>query len=696
MQVDSPSKLRAVALVGHNDTGKTSTASALLFTAGATPRLTRVEDHNTPTDFDAEEQERGISIGLAACHAPWKGNVVHLIDCPGYGIFFSETKAGLRVADSLLLCVNAVAGVEVNTEKTWEYAEEIGLPVAIYLAKMDRERADFERALESVQKTFGRQALPVQVPIGVEKGFRGVVDLISGKAHTFEVGGAGKGTVGPVPAEVAAAVEGWRTRLVEAIAESDEGLLEHFFEEGTLTEEELVRGLRAAIVARKLFPVTLGAPGPNVGSSSLLDFFVEQLPAPTDRGFPAHLLDGSEVRLAADPAAPLVALAFKTLNDPFTGRLTLVRLLDGTLSNDAQVVNVRAEESEKAHGILHVQGKQGTATPKLIAGEIGAVPKLKETLTGDTLVSKERTVRAAWIHVPEPAMSFAIEPKAKGDEEKIGDSLNRLIEEDPSLRAGRDPQTAEFLLSGTGQLHVEIALARLKRRSNVEVILHPPKVPYRETIQRAADGHGRHKKQTGGRGQFADCKIKVEPLPRGGDFEFVDEIFGGAIPQNYRPAVEKGIQEARARGFLAGFPVVDFRVRLIDGQYHDVDSSELAFKIAGSLGFKEAMEKASPTILEPIMKVEVHTSEDFMGDIMSDLSHRRGRPQGMDSKSGVQIVHALVPMAEMLNYAPALRSMTQGRSSFHMEYSHYEEVPRPVQEKLVAQARKHHKEEQEA
>ncbi|KAB2969884.1 MAG: elongation factor G [Thermoanaerobaculia bacterium] len=696
MQVDSPARIRTVALAGHNDAGKTTLASALLYTAGATPRQGRVEDRTATTDFDPEEQERGISIGLATCRLGWRDHLVQLVDCPGYGIFFSETKAGLRVSDSLLMCVNAVAGVEVNTEKTWEYAEEIGLPVVFHLAKMDRERADFERALESVQKTFGRQALPVQLPIGEEKGFRGVIDLVAGKAWTFEPGGNGKGVAGPIPSELAATAEAWRTRLIEAVAESDESLLERFFEEGTLTGEELTRGLRTAIATRRLFPVTLGAPGLNVGSSVLLDFFVDQLPSPAERGFPAHLADGSEVRLGADPSAPLVALAFKTLNDPFTGRLTLVRLLDGTLSNDAQVVNVRAEESEKAHAIAHVQGRQGSATPKLIAGEIGAIPKLKETLTGDTLVSKERVLRAAWIHVAEPAMSFAIEPKSKGDEEKIGDSLARLIEEDPSLRAGRDPQTAEFLLSGTGQLHVEIALARLKRRSNVEVILHPPKVPYRETILRPADGHGRHKKQTGGRGQFADCRIKIEPLPRGAEFEFVDEIFGGAIPQNYRPAVEKGIQDARARGYLAGFPVVDFRVRLLDGQYHDVDSSELAFKIAGSLAFKEAMEKATPTILEPIMKVEVHTSEEFMGDIMSDLSHRRGRPQGMDSKSGIQIVHASVPMAEMLNYAPALRSMTQGRSSFHMEYSHYEEVPRPVQEKLIAQARKHHKEEQEA
>ena len=696
MQVDSPARIRTVALAGHNDSGKTTLASALLYTAGATPKMGRIEEHSAVTDFDPEEQERGISIGLASCRLEWRGHAVQLVDCPGYGIFFSETKAGLRVADSVLVCVNAVAGVEVNTEKTFEYAEEIGLPVAFHLAKMDRERAEFERALGSIQKTFGRQALPVQLPIGAEKAFRGVVDLLSGKAWTYEAGGTGKATETPVPAELAAEVTSWRTRLVEAVAESDEGLLERFFEEGSLSDEELVRGLRGAVAARRIFPVVLGAPGANIGGANLLDFVVDMLPSPADRAYPGRRVDGSEVAIAADPSAPLVALAFKTLNDPFAGRLTLVRILAGTLSNDAQIVNLRAEETEKAHGLVHVQGKQGTATPKLLAGEIGAIPKLKVTMTGDTLVSREHHLTADWIHIPDAAMSFAIEPKTKGDEEKIGDSIARLIEEDPSLRAARDPQTAEFLLSGTGQLHVEIALARLKRRSNVEVILHPPKVPYRETILRPAEGHGRHKKQTGGRGQFADCKIKIEPLPRGGDFEFVDDIFGGAIPQNFRPAVEKGIQEARQKGFLAGHPMVDFRVRLIDGQYHDVDSSELAFKIAGSLAYKDAMAKASPTLLEPVMKVEIHTSDEFMGDVMSDLSHRRGRPQGMDSKGGVQIVSAMVPMAEMLNYAPALRSMTQGRSSFHMEFSHYEEVPRLVQEKIISEARKNMKEEQEA
>jgi elongation factor G len=695
MPVESPAKLRVIALVGHNDTGKTSTASALLYASGAATRLAKVEDKNTISDFDPEEQERGISIGLAPCHLDWKGHSIHLVDCPGYGIFFTETKAGMRVADAALVCVNGVAGVEVNTEKVWEYAGEIEQPVVFVLTKMDRERADFERALASLSTTFGRQVLPVQLPIGAEKEFRGVVDLVARKAWEFEPDGNGKGREVPTPAAIAESVEAWRTRLVEAVAESDESLMEHFFEEGTLSDEELVRGLRLAVRDRKLFPVAVSAPGHGVGVSTLLDFVVDVVPSPAEIRRVALRIDGSSEPLEAKADGPLVALVFKTLNDPFTGRLNLLRVLSGTLENDAQVWNVRAEESERAHGIAQVQGKQPTATPRLVAGEIGAVPKLKLTQTGDTLCAKDRPLRAPWISIPEPAMSFAIEPRTKGDEEKIGEALGRLIEEDPSLRAGRDPQTHEFLLSGTGQLHVEITVARLKRRSNVEVILHPPKVPYRETILKPADGHGRHKKQSGGRGQFADCKIRIEPLPRGADFEFVDEIFGGAIPQNYRPAVEKGIQEARAKGFLAGFPMLDFRVRLLDGQYHDVDSSELAFKIAGSLAYKDAMAKAAPTILEPIMKVEVQTSEEFMGDIMSDLSHRRGRPQGMDSKNGAQLIHALVPLAEMLNYAPALRSMTQGRSSFHMEYSHYEEVPRLVADKLVAEARRHHKEEDE-
>ena len=695
MQVDSPAKIRNIAIAGHNDTGKTTLASALLFTSGAAPRFGKVEDGNTITDFDPEESERGISIGLAVCYAPWKQHKLNFIDSPGYGIFFSETRAALRAADAALLCVSGVAGVEVNTEKVWDATTDLDLPVIIHLNKMDRERADLDRSLESLHKVFGRQVIPIQLPIGSEKDFVGVIDLVTSKAFSFERDGSGKGKEIPIPADLLAETEAAKTRLVEAVAETDEALLEHFFEEGALSSDELERGLRAAVAARKIFPLTLGSSLHLIGCSALLDRLIDLVPSPADRGFPARRIDGSGVQVAADPTKAAAALVLKTLNDPFTGRLTILRVLSGTLHNDGQLWNTRAEETEKAHGLMVLQGKQGSATPKLIAGDIGGVPKLRITQTGDTLTAKDHPLTAEWIQIAEPAMSFAIEPKSKGDEEKIGDALHRLIEEDPSIRAGRDPQTGEFQLSGTSQLHVEITLARMKRRSNVEVLLHAPKVPYRETILRPAEGHGRHKKQTGGRGQFADCRIKIEPLPRGADFEFVDEIFGGAIPQNYRPAVEKGIQEARHRGFLAGYHMVDFRVMLTDGQYHDVDSSELAFKIAGSLAYKDAMQQASPTILEPVMKVEIHTSEEFMGDIMSDLSHRRGRPQGMEARNGVQVVQAQVPMAEMLNYAPALRSMTQGRSSFLMEFSHYEEVPRQVQEKIIAEARKRMKEEQE-
>jgi elongation factor G len=694
MQVDSPGKLRNVALAGHNDTGKTTLASALLYAGGVTNRLNRVEDGNTTTDFDHEEVERGISIGLATCFVPWREHKVNLIDCPGYGIFFSETKQGMRAADSTLLSVSAVSGVEVNTEKVWDFAAEIEQPVVFHMTKMDRERADFERTLAALQKSFGRGVLPVHLPIGTEAGFAGVVDLVRNQAYRYTRDGNGRAEPSEVPAELAEAASAARAQLVEAVAETDDLLMEGFFEQGSLSQEDLESGLRQAVRRRQLFPVTLGAAAHGIGPSALLDALLAMAPSPADRGFPAENLGGEALELAADPAAPVAALVFKTLSDPFSGKISILRVVSGTLRSDSTVYNSRAEETERLGHLLALQGKAGTAVPQLVAGDLGGVAKLKASVSGDTLCAKERPVKLAWVTVPEPAMAFAVEPKSKGDEEKIGEALHRLMDEDLSLRIGRDPDTHEYLLSGTGQLHIEIAVSKLKHRSHVEVILHQPKVPYRETIAKPAEGHGRHKKQTGGRGQFADCKIKIEPMERGEDFDFVDEIFGGAIPQNFRPAVEKGIQEARRRGYLAGYPVVDFRVRLLDGQYHDVDSSELAFKIAGSLAFKDAMAKAGATLLEPIMKVEIATTEEFMGDIMGDLSQRRGRPQGMDSRNGAQVIKAQVPMAEMLNYAPALRSMTQGRSSFHMEFSHYEEVPRPVQEKIVAEAQRRQQEAQ--
>ncbi len=695
MQADSPEKLRNVAVAGHNDTGKTTLVSALLYAAGVTNRLLRVEDGNTLTDFDHEETERKISIGLATCFVPWQQHKINLIDCPGYHIFLTETRAALRAVDALLLAVSGVAGVEVNTEKVWACAAEIDLPVMLHLTKMDRERADFERAVTGVQKSFGRAVLPVQLPIGSEQGFSGVVDLVHQRAYRFTRDGNGKATAAEIPAEIQAEVEQARGRLMEAVAETDDRLMEIFFEQGAISQEDLEAGLRRAVARRQIFPLTLSAGAHGIGPSALLDAALAYLPSPAERlPFPGANVGGEAIELAADPAGPLAAVVFKTLSDPFTGKVSILRVVSGTLASDSTVYNSRTEESERLGHLVALQGKTGSAVPRLIAGDIGGVAKLKATASGDTLCNRDRPLHVRWIDLAEPAMAFAVEPRSKGDEEKIGEALARLMEEDLSLRAGRDAESHEHLLSGASQQHIEIACAKLRHRYHVDVILHPPKVHYRETIQRPAEGHGRHKKQTGGRGQFADCKIAIEPLPRGEEFLFQDQIFGGAIPHNFRPAVEKGIQEARRRGYLAGYPVVDFKVRLLDGQYHDVDSSELAFKIAGSLAWKEAMAKASPVLLEPVMKVEITTTEDFMGEIMGDLSHRRGRPQGMEAKNGSQVIKASVPMAEMLDYARVLGAMTQGRSSYHMEFSHYEEVPRMVQEKIVAEAQKHRQEEQ--
>ncbi len=682
MQVDSSSMIRNIALVGHADTGKTTLASAALYTGGMVSRMNRVEDGNTVTDFDEQEIERGNSIGLAPCFVPWRGHKVNVLDAPGSGMFELEGRSAVRAADAAVLVVSAASGVEVATERMWDYAKQIDQPVLLHLNKLDRENALADGVVESLKKSFGREVVPVQLPIGQEHDFAGVVDLVTGKAYRYTFDGDGKAEPADPPAELEDEVEEWRNQLIEAVAETDDELMERFFEEGTLDEDELKAGIRRAFVGRKIFPVTLGAAAHGIGTASFLDAVVDLLPAPTERRpYPATDLGGEPVELETEGGS-VSALVFKTLNDPFSGKISLLRVVSGELPSDTVVWNTSAEGTEKVGHLLHMQGKQGKQTQKLVTGDIGGVAKLKKAHTGDTLCTKERPLKLGWIEIRPAAISFAIEPKSKGDDEKIGEALARLMEEDLGLQAGRDPQTGEFILSGSGQLHVEIAVKKLHSRSHVDVILHPPKVPYRETIRRPADGHGRHKKQTGGRGQFADCRIQIEPIP-GEDFEFVDKIFGGSIPQGFRPAVEKGIQEARQRGYLAGCPVVDFRVLLVDGQYHDVDSSEMAFKIAGSMAWKDAMAQAAPTILEPLMNVEIATTEEFTGDLMSDLSQRRGRPQGMETKDAKQIIKATVPMSEMLDYAPALRSITQGRSSFTMEFSHYGEVPKQVQAKII-------------
>jgi elongation factor G len=692
MKVYPASAIHNVAVVGHNGVGKTTLVSALLHEAGAVTRFGRVEDGSAPTDFDAEEIERKISIGLSVAALEWKKRKINLVDTPGYGIFVSEMMSGLRAADAALVVVDAVAGIEVQTEKAWKVADELGLPRMVVVNRMDRERADAGRVMDQLQRKFGRSCVAVEAAIGREKGFRGVIDLIGMKG--FLTDETGKTAEGPIPEEFAADAATLHEALVEMVAEGDDTLMEVFFSQGNLTEEQMLPALRKAIHDRRITPVLFAAGGSHeTGAEKILDEIVDLLPTADSFQTVAVGKDGKSAALAPDASGPLGAFVFKTISDPYSGRLTFFRVLSGTLKADGTYWNANREVPERFGSVFSPLGKQMIAVPEVPAGDIGGVAKLKETLTGDSLSTKEKPLVFQSLEFPESAISFAIEPKSKGDEDKISLALHKLIEEDPSLRFSRDADTHEFLLSGSGQLHVEIAIARMRRKSGVEVILHPPKVPYRETITRSAEAHGRHKKQTGGHGQFADCKIRVHPLARGKDFEFEDNLFGGSIPRNYVPAVEKGIQDARKRGYLAGFPMVDFKVELYDGQYHDVDSSEMAFKIAGSLAYRDAMEKARPTILEPIMKVEIRAPQDYMGDLMGDLTSRRGRPSGMETEGDESIIKAEVPLAEMIAYAPVLRSITQGRGSFHMEMGHYEEVPRPLQEKLVSERAKHRKEE---
>ena len=689
MKVYDAPNIRNVALVGHGGCGKTSLASALLFDAGAVNRLGRVDDGTTVTDFDPDEIERKISLLAAPAFAEWKKSKINLIDAPGYANFLSEARAALRVVDAALVVVDAVAGVEVQTEKVWAFAEEYDLARLVVVNRMDRENASYERALENVQAAFGRAALPVALPVGEGKAFRGIVDLVSGKAQVYGDDASGKFQLTDAPAAQQEAVKSWREKLVEMVAESNEELMEEFFEKGTLSQEQLAVGLRRAVAARKIFPVLPASSILNAGVHAVLDAIVDLLPSPADRGEAKGTDPATKAEATRKPAAdaPLSAFVFKTLVDPHAGRITLFRVYSGTLKSDSVVHNVSRDAAERAGSLLLLQGKAQTQVPEIQAGDIGAVAKLKDTQTGDTLADKASPIVYPPVVFAEPATTFAIEPKTRGDDDKISTALQRLLEEDPVLRVSRDAQTHEMLLSGMGQLHIEVVVARLRKRYKVEVNLKKPKIPYRETIKASAEAHGRHKKQTGGHGQFGDCRIRLKPLPRGSDFKFVDDIFGGSIPRNFIPAVEKGIQEARLKGFLAGYPMVDFQVELYDGQYHDVDSSEMSFKIAGSLALKDGIPKCRPTILEPIMRVEIAVPDEYAGAVMGDLSSRRGRPQGMEPRGSLQVIKAEVPLSEMLSYDGELTSMTGARGSYHMEMDHYDEVPAHLQEKIVAAAK---------
>ncbi|MEP6961071.1 MAG: elongation factor G [Acidobacteriota bacterium] len=687
MKVYETNDIRNVALVGHGHCGKTSLAAALLFTSGATNRLTRVDEGNTITDYDEEEIARKITISTGIAAMDWNKQKVNVLDTPGFNMFITDTKASMVAAEAALVVVDGVGGVEVQTEKVWSFAEEFNLPRAIVINRLDRDRSSFERVLANVQEIFGRTAVPIHLPIGSEKDFSGVVDLVRMKAYTYTSDGNGKGSESEIPASMAAEAQAAHEALVELVAEGNDALLEEFFDKGTLPVEHILEGLHEAVRERRVFPVLCGSALHNVGSDLILNFILENFPSPSEHCAWKGALDGKEIERKIADGSSVSAFVFKTSADPFAGRVTYFKVISGVVKNDANLVNARSGSAERLSHIGAPLGKSIESVPDLHAGDIGAVAKLKDTLTGDTLDDKNSPVAYPPVHLPEPSIAYAVSAKTRTDEDRMGQAIHKIMEEDPSLRFYRDPQTQEFLVAGNGQQHVEVVVSRLKKRYHVDVELHSPKIPYRETIRGKADVQGRHKKQTGGHGQFGDCWIRLEPTPRGGGFQFVNETFGGSIPKNFIPAIEKGIQETCVRGFLAGYPVVDFKVTVYDGSYHDVDSSEMAFKLAARKAFKAGMEQAKPSLLEPVMNVEVQAPVEFAGDLMGDMNGRRGRISGMDTKGGTQIIKAVVPMSEMLSYQNDLTSMTQGRATFHMEFSHYDYVPGPEIEKIVAAAK---------
>ncbi len=686
MKVFDAADIRNVALVGHSGSGKTQLASALLFDTGATPRLGKVDEGTTVTDYDEESIARKHTLSSSLAWFEYHKHKVNLIDTPGMGNFLSDARAALRVVEAAVVVVDGVAGVQVATEQIWETAQQLNLPRLVVVNRLDRERASFARTLESLHDTLSRSAVAVQWPLGSEDNFHGVVDLVTMQAWTFASDGSGKATEIPVPADVTAEVDAARTTLIEAVAEADEALMERFFDQGTLTQEELLRGLALGIRNSHLFPVYCMSALKNIGGTLVAGAIADLVPSPVDRPFPGVGPDGSAITREADLKAPLVVWVFKTIADQFAGRISLFRVISGTLKSDSTVQNLTRQAPERVGHLVVLEGKTQMQVPEVHAGDLAAVAKLKDTHSGDVLGDPKSGFTIQPLSFPEPVLSYAIVPKTRGDEDKISTSMHRLQDEDPSIGYTRDEQTHDLLMSGQGQMHIEVTVAKLRRRFGVEVELKPPHIPYRETIGLPTEAHGRHKKQTGGHGQFGDCKVRVEPLPPGSGVVFEDDIFGGAIPRQFVPAVEKGVREACARGYLAGYPMVDLKVTVFDGSYHDVDSNEMSFKMAGRLAIRDAMTRAKPTLLEPVMTVEVYAPSDFAGDLMGDLNGRRGQIAGMDTRGSNTVIRAHVPMAEMLTYEQTLTATTGGRGGYHMEFHHYAEVPAHLHGKIVAAA----------
>jgi len=684
-------QLRNIAFVAHGGAGKTSLAEVMLYNAGVINRLGRVEDGNTVMDFEPEELKRSMSLSSGFHQYNWKKQIVSIIDTPGDQNFFSDTRNCMQAADGVVVVIDAVDGLKVQTEMTWDFADELDLPRVIFINKLDRERSDFFRTFKDARDTFEPKPIILQLPIGSESEFNGVIDLISMKAYIYDTEGKSKEV--DIPSDMQEMVESEREALVENIAEADDELLERYLEGETLSDNDIESALRKGILSRAFAPVLCGSATKNIGIDLVSDFIINCMPSPLDRG-PRIGTDPSgenEIKCYPDPDAPFSAFVFKTIADPYAGRLSIFRIVSGSLGSDGTFYNVNKGSKERFNQLLMITGKEQKPIKGAGPGAIVAVAKLKDTATGDTLCSESNKVKFKCVEPLPTLISFSIESKSKGDEDKIFISLSKLLEEDTALKLNRNSETKEILLSGRGQVHIEATIEKLKRKFNVEVLLNIPKVPYKETIKKKVRVQGKHKKQSGGHGQFGDCWIQIEPVQRSKGFEFVDAIVGGAIPKNYIPAVEKGILEACQKGVLAGFPCVDFKVTLDDGSYHAVDSSEMAFKIAGSLAFKKAAKEANPVLLEPVMKASIITPDEFMGDIMGDLNSRRGRVLGMDTKGKNQVINAYVPMSEFLTYAPDLNSMTGGRGTFSMELSHYDEVPAQIAQKIIEEITKNKK-----
>jgi elongation factor G len=716
MKTYQGSEIRNVAVVGHAHSGKTTLIAALLHAAKMTPTQGRVSDGTAVTAYDEEEIARGVTMQNAVAFAEWQGVKINFVDTPGFHMFTHEARASLLPVEAAAVIVNAQNGVEPVTERVWKYADEANIPRFVVVNQMDHPKAGggggLSALIDDLQERWGRTCVPIQLPISDAEGFHGVVDLVTMEAFYYTPGGDGRGKItGEIPASVAHQAKAAHEALVELVAEGKDELMEEYFAEGTIPEQHLITALHEAIREDRIFPVLFVSGNANVATDHLLDFIKVYAPSPTERApiavkspvMQAVATNGDAAATSGagisfrkvEDSEPAGLLVFKTMTDPFSGRISFFKVISGVIKNDATLENYTRRGQERFSHLSVMQGRKAVEVAELHAGDIGAIAKLRDTFTGDTLGAKGGDIQVDLAALPEPAMTYAIEPKSRADEDKLAPAIHKLMEEDLLIRFFRDPMTNEFLIAGAGQPHIETIVNRLKKRYHAEVTLKAPKVPYRESIRGKAEAHGRHKKQSGGHGQFGDCKIRVEPLPRGGGFEFANEIFGGAIPRNFVPAVEKGIVESAARGYLAGYPVVDFKATVFDGSYHDVDSNEMSFKMAGRLAFRKAMELCKPCLLEPIMKVEIEAPDEFAGTLMGDLNSRRGRVQGMESKGRTTVINAEVPMSEMLTYGTLLTSMTQGKGSYRMEMHHYDIVPQLVAEKILANAKRPVEEEEE-